>query len=343
MRNSEDVVEIVQDYIAPKESASVYNLERIHKSVFKEDKQFSDIEEAVKHYKRREISDSEYDDFIGTSKRVIEDGNGMISETYFDIIEPESISLDDVKNTLSDTPYNRNQRGDRKEGFKFEVNEEKGSVSGRYIYVDVDHELSYTGNPQEDISEGSVEFEIFPNQNLLILRSTSVVKVQKTKGIFDRKTDLNIGVLGDLTTVDAETASEKMDDFKNSFADEDDDQDEVPRFIRVDDLNLHKPDPALQDEEQESDEEEDPDEVELTAIDFEGRAIAEHPRVVELIEDGWRIKKMVCKVQFQSEIFEVTVAGTSMMGYGKVAEFVSWSKGQELIPEVRNRFLENIA
>lgn len=332
MTNNEQVIKIIREYVEPKKH--VLALERIHKYVFDEDVSFTGFDEAVREYRARNISDSDLRNFVSESKRVVEGGSAMISETYFNILEPDTLTLESVEDMLSSTQFDPNSRGEEREGFEYTRYDDKETIEGKYVYVDVSRELSYSGEPEQYVSEGAIDFEIVPEQNLLVLKSTGVIDVQKTKSIFRRKTEMDIGVAGDLTNLDAETTSQRIEDFKNSFGGDDADSNEVPIFLRVDDLRLHKP------EEEGSDEE---SEVQLTAIDFEGRAISEHPQVIDRIEDGWRIKKMVSKVQYKEEIFEVTVAGTSMMGYGKVADFVSRPKGESLIADIREKYLEYIA
>jgi hypothetical protein len=82
------------------------------------------------------------------------------------------------------------------------------------------------------------------------------------------------------------------------------------------------------------------EEDELKKIDFEGTDIWEHPDIEERRNDGWVIRGLEAVVQYDDDIYTIAVAGGKTMSYAKVENAIDYTKGQELVDELRERFLE---
>jgi hypothetical protein len=81
-------------------------------------------------------------------------------------------------------------------------------------------------------------------------------------------------------------------------------------------------------------------EEQLKKIDFEGNNIENHPNIRERRNNGWVMRGLTTRVEYQNAIFDVTIGGNDVMGYVKVEDIGDYDQGQELIQEIRERFLE---
>ncbi|NUC72516.1 hypothetical protein HTZ84_09380 [Haloterrigena sp. SYSU A558-1] len=283
-------------------------------------------------------------------KEVVDEGVTRIPESYFDITEittldgitseldrnllgeQNGLSLSDEVSELADvdlTQLNTEQPGrsavsDARHGFDYEVDGD--TITGRYVYTDVQRDITPNGQVERLVSEGSIPFRIIPHLNLLIVETTSVIDVQKTKSAFNKNTNMDIVVCGDITAV-YEDAPEMMDTFRSSFADQDGDPDE-PKVLGTDVVQLYNP--------------HGDSENEVKKIDLEGQNIAGHPLIEERLEDDYIIKGLTTTIDFEDSIFEVAVAGTGTMGYAKIEGVGEYEKGQRLMNEVRSRYLRHL-
>jgi hypothetical protein len=332
MTLADRAIEIVEEYIEP--GSHYIAMERVHRNTFDEDVSFDGFDEAKQEYRRKDWDLNTLRDFAAEARQVVEGGDGYISETYFDILKPETPSKEYIREEFDNIPYQADEKSEDRAGFQYEELEDE--IDGRYVYVDIDTNISYSGRVNRLVDEGSLEFRILPEEKILILQSTSVIDVQKTKSIISKKTNLEIGVSGDLTALDHDLAASRIDDFRDSFLSEEEAGDvaEDPVLIRVDDLEIHRPEIEAENGGE--------DEEILTGIDFEGIAIADHPEVRARIDEGWMIKKLECRVRYKEALFNVTVAGTSVMGYAKISNFTSRPKARELMTDIREKFQENL-
>ncbi len=304
-------------------------MERIHRSYFGEEVEFTSWSDAYEDYHNRNWSEHEARDFVRQCKQIVE-GPGDLPETYFKIIDPENIDLQTVEEELSDIAYDPDAEGSDREGFEYRIVD--GEVDGRYIYTDVETQVSFSGGVNDYVSEGAIEFRIDPSQNLLILETTRVVEVQKAKSYFNR-TNFNIVVCRNLTAM-PDDAVDRVNSFIDSFAEEV--EEEGPTLLSVDGVKLHNP-PNMRDDE------EDEEEVSLKNIDFNGSNVREHPEIRDHLDRNWIIKNIEAAVHYDDSLFTLKMAGTEVMGYSKIEDVNNYDKGNELINEVRSRYLEHIA
>ena len=339
MTKSQKILDLIDEYVEPHKDGSVLALNVAHEYVFGENPNFELYADAREEYSNRNWSDREFKRFVAETKRVVENNQSMVPETYFIITKPENPSTKTIKAQLDDQKYDPDATGKDRAGFQYR--EVDGEIDGRYIYVDVNTSVTYSGDVEQPVTESAIEFRIVPSRDLVILQSTSVVKVQKAKSIFRKKTGLDITVAGDLTLFDNEEAAERVEKFRDSFEPRDSQDREKPAIIQVFDLRLENPTSAGNSPE--DDDDDDEIKMELTDIDFEGTDIADHPKVRDEIDNGWIIKRLSANVRYQTEVMEVTIAGTSMMGYAKVENFTSRDRAEELEEDVRERYLKYIA
>jgi hypothetical protein len=82
----------------------------------------------------------------------------------------------------------------------------------------------------------------------------------------------------------------------------------------------------------------------LKKIDFEGATdIFEHEDIIERRRNGWVITGFEAQVAFRDLIYEVTIAGNSMMGYVTVDGIKNPSDGDVLLEIMRDAFAEHIS
>jgi len=338
MTKSQKILDLIDQYVEPDKDGNVLVLNMAHENVFGENPDFETFADAREEYRNRSWDEMEFKRFVAETKRAIEANQSMLPETYFIITKPQNPSLKTIKKQLDERRYDPTKTGEERAGFQYrEVDDE---INGRYIYVDVDTSASYSGEVNHPVTESAVEFRIIPRRNLLIIESTSVVKVQKSKSIFRDKTGLDIQVAGDLTLYGHEDAANRVRKFRESFESRDSENQDKPAIVQVHDLKLERD--LAQENSADKDDDNEPT-MELTDIDFEGTDIADHPKVQSEIEDGWTIKRLSASIRYKMELMDVTIAGTSMMGYGKIDNFTSRQKAEELKEQVRDRYLTYIA
>ena len=197
MTKPQKILDLIDQYVEPHKDGNVLVLKMAHENVFGESPDFETFADAREEYRNKSWGDKEFKRFVAEVKRAIEGNPAMLPETYFIITKPQNPSLKTIKKQLDERQYDPTKTGEERAGFQYrEVDDE---IDGRYIYVDVDTSASYSGDVNKPVTESAVEFRINPSRNLLIIESTSIVKVQKSKSIFRRKTGLDIQVAGDLT------------------------------------------------------------------------------------------------------------------------------------------------
>lgn len=339
MSRSQKILELIDEYVLPHKDGNILALEMAHNYVFGEKPGFDGYADAREEYKNRDWSKSEFEWFVAECKRVVETNQSMIPESYFIIVTPENPTLKTIKSQLDEKPYQPEASGKDRAGFHY--TESNRHIDGRYIYVDVDTNVTYSGDVNNPVTESAIEFKILPEKNLLIVESSSVVKVQKAKSIFRKNTGLDITIAGDLTLFDNKEAADRVEMFRKSFAPRDSTDQNEPALVEVHDLQLKNP--TSTGSAVEDDDDNDEIKMKLTDIDFEGTDIAEHPKVRSEIEDGWIIKRLSANVRYKQELMNVTIAGNSVLGYTKIENFTSRAKAEELSEDVRNRYLKFIA
>ncbi|TYL37435.1 hypothetical protein CV102_17670 [Natronococcus pandeyae] len=66
------------------------------------------------------------------------------------------------------------------------------------------------------------------------------------------------------------------------------------------------------------------------------------PEVGERIDDGWLVKGVEFTVEYENEIFSVTVSGSDVMAYSKIENVADRMKGMMLMDVIRGYFLDNL-
>ncbi|QCW04194.1 hypothetical protein [Natrinema pallidum] len=326
MNNSEGpqetVERIIEEYIRP--NSHLLTMERIHEVFTGEKMSAKSWSEIRQLYMRKDWTDDKVREFGKVAKQIVEQESYSLSESYFDIHQ-EDVSIASIEEELSNNPYQSNASRKNRNGFEYVV--ENGKINGRYIYTDVDIDLSYSGEITRMISEGAIEFSIYPEENLLVLKSTSVVDVQKTKAIFAKETSFDISVCGQLTAV-PDQATDRIIEFINSFDTNIRPDSPVPTLISVTEVGLYNPSTN--------------EEVNIEGAIIDGGELRSHPQVNTLLENGCEIDKISIEVMFRQSSFEVTIAGTSMMGYARIDGIKDHQRGLHLMDYIREKYLTYI-
>lgn len=331
----EKVIEVLRDYVQANRTHTA-TIERIYRNVTGDSIELSNYDEAEEAFSEIDWSDSLLLEYVDQVKQVVEKGENRVPETYFDIVEPDSFSLDYIKEQLSEPKYNPDKSGEEKEGFRIQIRD--GKVHGRYVYIDVDTKLTFSGEIQPTTSDGFIQFEIDPDNKLLIIKSTSVIDIQKSRKYFDRKTSFEIAPSADYTT-HTDGSVERINDFLSKFHDGiPSDGDEVPGLLQVDTIKLEDTSPESDDDEEET------DGHNIENIQFEGHDIKNDDEVQSYLgpDTPWVIKKLEAEIYYKGEKFKVTIGTTGMMSYSKVSDSTDWDASTDLSQSVRKWFLEDL-
>ncbi|QCW04196.1 hypothetical protein [Natrinema pallidum] len=318
-----NVQKILEEYIIP--NSHLLTMERIHQGFFNEDREFTTWNAVRDEYKTKEWTADEVSEFAKVAKRIVESGSYQVPETYFHLNHPDEFTLSTIEEELERTPYDDSKEGEDREGFDYEYSE--NGVRGRYVYADVDTELSYSGNLNYIVQEGAIEFSMDPEKGLLILHSTKVTDVQKIKSIMSDKTNFDISVCGPLTSYPQE-AKGKVLEFCSTFPNEVTEGE--PSILQINELRFYNP---RSEEEEQS----------IKNINFEGRDIVDLPEVESQREDGRIIIRAIADLNYDDHTYEMTVAGTGTMGYAKLDGVRNFERIEPLMTDLRERYLEHLA
>lgn len=262
----EKVTNVLQNYAKPNRTHLI-TISRIYENITNDSVQFSSFDEAIESFTYIEWDDDTLLKFVDQIKQVVEKGGNRISETYFDITEPDTISTSFIERELSEPAYDPNEDGEKKEGFEYQVSDD-GNIHGRYVYTDITTNLTFSGEIQPTMSDGFVQFEIDPARSLLIIKSTSVVDIQKSRRYFGEKTSISFAPSADYTThIDGaiERINNFLSEFHNGIPSE---NKNIPGLMQVSTIKL-------EDTSGDSDDEEDDDDnrQQVDNIQFEGHDI----------------------------------------------------------------------
>lgn len=335
---SEKVINVIRDYVQPNRTHLI-TVERIYQNLTNDPVEFSSFDEVEEAFIEIDWNDSTLLQFVDQVKQVVEKGENRVPETYFDIVEPTSISTALIEDELSEPTYDPDGSGEEKDGFEYQVGD-GGNIRGRYVYTDVSTNLTFNGELQPTMSDGFLQFEIDPECNLLIVKSTSVIDVQKARRYFGDKTSIEIAPAADYTT-HTDGAIERINDFLSEFHDGiPSDGEEVPGLLQVDTIKMEDTSVDSGDDT----EGDDDDGQQLENIQFEGHNIKNDDEVQSYLGDDspWVIKKLEAEIYYKGDNFKVTIGTTSMMSYGKVSDSTDWKASKELSEMVRKWFLEHL-
>lgn len=209
----EQVERVVHEYIQRKKG--LFTMEDIHHRVFGEDVTFTTWKSVDEKYAEVDWDSNTFEEFLLTTKQVVDGGLDRISESYFDIMKPENLTVNRATSELDQNPYDETASSDQEpSGFEYEVDD--GVIHVRYIHTDVTTDISPTGQVKDLVSEDSINFRIHPDKQLIVVESTYPPDVQTMKGVFRKQTEFATTVCGNLTT-DFEEANSKVKQFQDSF------------------------------------------------------------------------------------------------------------------------------
>jgi len=325
--NTEQVLQVIREYIQRKKG--LRTMERIHRRVFDEEVSFTMWSDVEEKYEEIEFDNDLFEEFLLTSKDLVEGGFDRISEAYFDIERPDDVTTTRLTEELGDFKYDEEgSDSEDRDGFQFNDND-NGEITGSYIHTDVETNITAAGEVRELVSEDSVDFRILPDDELVIVETTYPPDVQRMKGAFG-KTDIAVTVCGSLTSNFSE-ANERVEAFRDSFPHHEpgnpdpDIPSDVPKRIEVKSVKLTNP--------------EREEEERIDKIDVEGDQLTGHPLIQERLDEDYVMRGLVIRTMFENELFDIAFSGSDMMGYAKVEDIGDYSKGQRLMLEVRERFM----
>jgi len=307
----DQVEDIVYKYLQP--NLTLLGAERLQRSLEEEEVSFQQWEQVADYYRRKQWNRQEVKEFTKLAKDFVESGSTSISETYFRLVGGIA-NRDRILEELDRFPYEEDAKGEAREGFQYEKTD-NGSIVGRYIEVDIDTDLSWSGELVELMTERAIEFEINSNHDILIVKSASVIDVQKAKSIFSKKIDLQITPLAQFT-------QGRFENDVDSFF-EDIDSGNQREVIRVDSITLQ----------------EESSDSEISRIELEGNDVYRSPTVRDRLDEGWTIQNVTGLVRYNGEVFKVKIGLSTMMSYAKVMDIQNYQQGRELMGDVRDIFI----
>ena len=324
---------VIDEYISKKKGTVA--METIHNRVFDEQVTFSTWNQAKERYSEIEFDPDLFEEFLLTSREIVEGGLDRISEAYFRIEKPDELTTEVITGILDQYWYENRQDAEEPDGFNYEVDGE-GIVRASYIYTDVSTDITATGQIEETVQEDSVSFRVNPDKRLIIVESTYPPDVQRMKGVLRRHTSFATTICGSLTS-DPDEANERVGEFEDSFVrvsyDPDDEgkvtpeqEDDVPRLEAIEEVMLYN---AGSDDEQ------------IERIDYEGSNLLEHDIIQERLDEDYVMRGLSATVWFNGDPFVIAFSGSDMMGYAKVEEIQDYPKASVLMDDLRNRFLEH--
>ncbi|NUB91034.1 hypothetical protein HT576_08370 [Haloterrigena sp. SYSU A121-1] len=313
---SELIRQIISEYIEP--NGHLLAMERIHTEWKNEQVNFTRWSEVYDKYSSISVDDQDVKEFAKISKQVIEQ-SVEVRETYFQVVEPNILDIETIKNELSEKDRNEKKRLEENEGFQFKV--DNNTISGNYIYTDVNIDISASGEINHLTREGSIPFRIFPEDDLLIVESTSVVDIQKIKRAFKEQTKLEIRVFSPLTSY-PDKAPNRVNNFIESFQRSDSSD---LSLLDVSELRI-----------------ENPTDLEVDEVEFSGKDLLHSERVEHYLQEGWFPVGGTIEIQYQEWIAEVHFNCSDMMSYMKIENMSSYEGAESLAKEVRKRFLTHL-
>jgi hypothetical protein len=207
-------LQVIRDYI--KRKKGLVTMEEIHNRIFEENQTFTTWKSVEEFYESVEWEQEKFEEFLLTAREHVEGGFDRISESYFDIQQPENLTTQLATNMLDEALYDENPPEDEEpDGFRYETDED-GVVHARYIHTDVRTNVTATGEVDQLTSEDAVTFRIHPDQQLMVVESTYPPDVQRMKGAIRKKTSMAATVCGSLSS-NYEEANARVKNFQDSF------------------------------------------------------------------------------------------------------------------------------
>lgn len=151
------IIEVVKEYIRQKEG--LRTMEKIHQRVFDEDKTFSTWSSVIDEYSSLEWNEELKQEFMLTSRNLVEGGLDRIPETYFDIKQPRDLSNSWIHNQFTDKESDEATDSE----FRYEVRD--GIFHVVYVYSNSDLSITTTGKVIRQSSEDTIQFRIDPMNN----------------------------------------------------------------------------------------------------------------------------------------------------------------------------------
>lgn len=209
---------VIGDYIKP--DSTLTTMKRIHTEFTGEKRDFTRWDGAETTYLKMDWNGEDYRRFLELAREYVEGDTEEMSEAYFDITEPEDLSVDEVVSELSKKDLADMADLDAEEGFTYRILDD-GTVEGTYHYATVSVEITAEPELKRQPNPKLVNFSIDPEQRLLIVSSTYPPYVQKLQSVVNGHTDMEVAICGNVTILPNQ-ADDRVISFINSCRDEED-------------------------------------------------------------------------------------------------------------------------
>lgn len=163
-------------------------------------------------------NDQMYIQFLEIAREHVEGDTETVSESYFDIVEPEEDIGEKFKRELSAKEVREDPDLGVEEGFSLRERDD-GVIEATYHFATVSTEITAGPDLKRQPTPKSISFRIKPEQRLMVVETTYPAHVQKIKAVINNDTPFSVAICGDVTKF-PDSADEKVISFINEFRDE---------------------------------------------------------------------------------------------------------------------------
>lgn len=314
---------IILEYLQPSH-VTLPEMEEIHQRITGEERDFTRWNKVAGLYAGMDWNHDQFRRFLQIAKETVEGGIDEIAETYFEIVVPENITRTELVETLSEEKWDPDE-GDSQISITFHERDD-GIIVGEFIYETVNTDITDDFSVRRFQNTKPVPFRIDAEEQLVIVESTSASRVQRLRGALNHETALQLNICGNLTLFPG-MANDKIELFRSEFNDEN----SAGPFIRqIRDVFMYNPSTEADD---------------IKKIDYQGGDngdIFDHDTIEDRRNEDWIIRGFLAKMGYQSDVLEVSIAGTSQMGYIKVSDISNIDSANELMTILREKYMEHI-
>lgn len=211
-----NVRRVIGEYIRPDHTLVL--MERIHQDLTGRSEDFHQWEDVEKKYMQMDWDGQKYIQFLEIAREHVEGDTETVSESYFDIVEPEEEIGEVFKKELQAREVQEDPDLGVDEGFSVRERDD-GVLEATYHFATVSTEITAEPDIKRQPTPKSISFRIKPEEELMVVETTFPAHVQKIGSIISGIKPLEVAICGDVTKF-PDSADEKVISFINEFRDE---------------------------------------------------------------------------------------------------------------------------
>lgn len=310
-------LEVLDGYLEP--NGNLLNARKIFSVVFEEEYDFNNWTDVRSEIERREWSDELLKQFVVQTKSIVESGAASLSESYFWIVDEDTLTPETIRKILKENKYESSE-SDIQDGFL--IGEDDGRyINARYVYTDIDTNLTYGGEIEKFVEESSISFRIDLERRLLILESTFPPDAQKIKSAF-LDVEIPIVVVAEPGAQPEPEEGRLMEIIESLPLESAEGSIDISSITGMKLWNPGR----------------DTDEV--TQVEVEGYEVGDSDEVNERLSEGWIVQGIEFRIEAFGSTYDVTINISSVMSYIKVDNFQNYGAAKEVLDELRDQFID---